>query len=353
MDRAPVYFLIPGDPDTPTGGFVYGRHAVRGLAEAGRLGAVVRIDGPFPATDSDTLARAALAIAAIPDNAIVVVDGLGFAPLIEVIQPHAHRFTVVALIHHPLGDETGLDADERARWLRDEVAALAITRRVITTSRTTATRLVDLGIDQSLLHAVPPGVDEPVDLAFRETRLSDGPLRLLTVATLVPRKGQDLLVGALAHLADRQWSADFVGDPRNPDYARRLADQIAESRLGTRIALHGAVSPDRLEPFWRRADLFVLPSRYEGWGIAFVEAVRWGLPVIGTTAAAIPEAVPSEAAILVPPDDLGELTAALARILDDPAERKRLSDGAIHAAAGLRRWSDTAAEFTIAATEGL
>lgn len=353
MERAPVYFLIPGDPDTPTGGFVYDRHAVRGLAEAGCLGAVVRIDGPFPATDSDTLSRAAAAIAAIPDNAIVVVDGLGFAPLIEVIRPHARRLTLVALVHHPLGDETGLDAAERTRWLHAEVAALAVARRIITTSRTTVARLAELGIDRSIVHAVPPGVDGLIDLAFRETRNADGPFRLLTVATLVPRKGQDLLVGALANLADRQWTADFVGDARNPDYARRVADRIADSRLGNRITLHGAVSHDRLEPFWRRADLFVLPSRHEGWGIAFVEAVRWGLPVIGTTAGAIPEAVPSEAAILVPPDDLSALTAALARVLDDPAERNRLSAGAIRAAAGLRRWSDTAAEFAIAATEGL
>lgn len=350
---APVFFLVPGDPETPTGGFVYDRHAVRGLAEAGRLGGVLRVDGPFPATDAGTLARAGQALAAVPDGATLVVDGLAHAPLIDVIGPHAGRLTLVALVHHPLGDETGLDDDERARWLRDEVAALRAVRRIVTTSRTTARRLCELGLAEAGIRVVPPGVDGPVDLSFRTPAAPEAPLRLLTVATLIPRKGQDLLVEALARLADRPWTADLVGDARHPAYARAIADRLAALGLGGRVRRHGAVAHADLDRFWRAADLFVLPSRHEGWGIAYLEAVRWGLPVIGTTAGAIPEAVPAEAAILVPPDDLDALTAVLARLLDDRAAHGRLATGAVRAAAGLRRWSDTAREFAAAVTEGL
>jgi len=351
MAATPVYVLVPGDPDTPTGGFVYDRHAVRGLTEAGRLGGVVRVDGPFPATDADTLARAASAVAGVPDGAVLVVDGLAFAPLIQVLRPHAERLQLVPLVHHPLGDETGLAPAERERWLRDEPVALAPSRRIITTSATTATRLAGLGIDLARIHVVRPGVDAPLDLAFRSTAAGAVP-RLLTVATLIPRKGQDLLVAALARLADRQWSLDLVGDARHPGYAAALVERIAALGLDRRIALHGAVAHDDLDRFWRAADLFVLPSRHEGWGIAYLEAVRWGLPVVGTTAGAIPEAVPAEAAVLVPPDDLEALTASLARLLDDTGERRRLADAAVRAAAGLRRWSDTAREFAAAVTEG-
>src|SRR3546814_16913658 len=94
MACAPVFPLGPGDPDTPTGGFVYDRHAARGLAETDRLGGVLRVDGPFPATDADTLARAAAALATVPDGAGLVVDGLAFAPLIDLPRPHAARLTL-------------------------------------------------------------------------------------------------------------------------------------------------------------------------------------------------------------------------------------------------------------------
>ncbi|GHD51490.1 glycoside hydrolase [Thalassobaculum fulvum] len=352
MRDAPVWFLVPGDPDTPTGGFVYDRYAVQGLAGAGRLGGVLRVDGRFPATDADTLARSAEAVAGVPDGAILVVDGLAFAPLVESLRPHAGRLTLVALVHHPLGDETGITDAERARWLRDEVAALRPVRRIVTTSRTTARRLAELGLDPGRIRAVPPGVDGPIDLSFRRPPAADAPLRLLTVATLIPRKGQDLLVDALARLQDRPWTADLVGDARHPAFARAVAGRIGELGLGDRIALRGAVRHDDLDRYWRAADLFVLPSRHEGWGIAYVEAVRWGLPVIGTSAGAIPEAVPAGAGVLVPPDDLEALTAALARLLDDRAAFARLAVGAVAAAAGLRRWIDTEREFVAAVTEG-
>lgn len=349
----PVHFLVPGDPETPTGGFVYDRHAVRGLAAAGRLGGVLRVDGPFPATDADTLARAAAALAAVPDGSILVVDGLAYAPLIDAIRPHADRLAVVALVHHPLGDETGLAADARAGWLRDETAALRLARRIVTTSRTTERRLRELGVGEIDLRVVPPGVDDRLDLSFRRTPDPAAPLRLLSVATLIPRKGQDLLVDALARLADRPWTADLVGDARHPAFAAAVADRIAGHGLTDRVVLHGAVRHRELDRFWRAADLFVLPSRHEGWGIAYVEAVRWGLPVIGTTAGAIPEAVPPGAGLLVPPDNLDALTAALARLLDDRGAHASLAAGAIAAAADLRRWSDTAREFATAVTEDL
>lgn len=351
MSGAPVFFLVPGDPETPTGGFVYDRHAVRGLAEAGRLGGVLRVDGPFPATGPDTLAAAGAAVAAVPDGATLVVDGLALAPLAAVLRPHAGRIALVALVHHPLGDETGLPPAEREHWLRAEPAVLRPLRRIVTTSATTAVRLAELGLDRERIRVVRPGVDAPLDLSFRA--IGQSPPRLLTVATLIPRKGQDLLVEALTRLDDRPWTLDLVGDDRHPVYAAALRDRIAALGLGQRIVLRGAVAHGDLDRFWRAADLFVLPSHHEGWGIAYLEAVRWGLPVVGTTAGAIPEAVPAEAAVLVPPDDIDALTAALAGLLDHPGARARLAEGALRAAAGLRRWDDTAREFAVAVTEGI
>jgi glycosyltransferase involved in cell wall biosynthesis len=199
---------------------------------------------------------------------------------------------------------------------------------------------------------VPPGVGPPLDLGFRRDRPATSASRLLTVATLIPRKGQDLLLDALTRLRDRAWTADLVGEARDPAFAERIAQRIVAAGLQQRVTLHGAVGEATLDRLWRGADLFVLPSRHEGWGIAYAEAVRWGLPVVGTTAGAIPEAVPRGAGLLVPPDDAGALTEALRCLLDDPAARQRLADGAVRAAATLRRWTDMDRDFTDAVTEG-
>lgn len=348
---APVHFLVPGDPDTPTGGFEYDRHAVAALRAAGMLSGMIRVDGPFPDTDDAALADAAAAFAGLPDGAVLVVDGLALTPLFPALRPHAARLRLIALIHHPLADETGLAPDEASELLRQETAALATARRVVVTSRHTARRLRDLDVPAESCRVVQPGAGPFVDLGFRdEAGATDAP-RLLSVATLVPRKGQDLLVESLGSLRDRSWSLDLVGDRRDPAYAARVGRAIAGSGLDARIRVHGAVPTATLETFWRRADLFVLASRHEGFGIVCVEAVRWGLGLVTTTAGAISEAVPDGCGLLVAHDDPAALRQALADWLDDAGLRRRLADAARHAAPGLRRWSDMAADFVDAVSD--
>jgi hypothetical protein len=132
----------------------------------------------------------------------------------------------------------------------------------------------------------------------------DGSVALLAVGSLVRRKGYDVLVAALADLKDLPWRLTIAGDRmRSPATAAALDADILHHGLGERIAVLGAVTDDRLAELHANADLFVLPSRHEGYGIAFAEAIAHGLPVIGTTAGAIPDTVPHGAGILVPPDD--------------------------------------------------
>ena len=112
-----------------------------------------------------------------------------------------------------------------------------------------------------------------------------------------------------------------------------------------RQGLVGAVAAERLTEFYANADVFVLASRFEGYGMAFAQAIAHGLPILGTTAGAIPETVPCEAGILVPPDDSVALAAALRRLATDPGERARLGAGAQAAAARLPTWQETANVF--------
>src|SRR6185503_15322759 len=108
----------------------------------------------------------------------------------------------------------------------------------------------------------------------------------------------------------------------------RLRQAITGARLDDRVVLAGAVPPVQLASHYGAADVFVLPSRHEGYGMAFAEAIAHGLPVVGTTAGAIPETVPAGAGVLVPPGDARELAAVLRRLIADDRARATLAAAA-------------------------
>jgi glycosyltransferase involved in cell wall biosynthesis len=179
----------------------------------------------------------------------------------------------------------------------------------------------------------------------------DVPL-LLCVGSLIPRKGQDLLVQALAQLRDRSWRCLLAGsDARDMVFAQQLRAQIALLGLDTRVEILGECPEPLLQDLYRRADLFVLPAWYEGYGMAFTEAMAQGLPVIATTGGAIPCTVPAAAGILVPPGDIDRLAQAVARLLDDPSLRAHLAQGACVHARSLPDWAQVSAQFDAAVKE--
>jgi len=200
----------------------------------------------------------------------------------------------------------------------------------------------DYGVDSADITVAVPG-SEPRAPAPGSR---DGTLALLAVGAVVRRKGYDVLVAALAGLRDLSWRLTIAGDlTRDPATARELDADIRGRGLGDRIALVGAVQDRRLDELYGGADIFVLPSRHEGYGMAFSEAIAHGLPVVGTTAGAIPETVPSEAGVLVPPDDSDALAQALRHLIEQPGERRRLAAGARAAAGLLPTWRQSAELF--------
>ena len=191
-------------------------------------------------------------------------------------------------------------------------------------------------------HALP-GVD-PGPLATGSG--GAGPVALLCVAILVPRKGHTVLLEALAGLVRLDWCLACVGGhdlhPAHAEAVRALTSRLG---LDDRVAFMGAVAPEAMEPHYGRADVLVHPALYEGYGMVLTEAVARGLPIVGTTGGAIPEVVPAEAAILVPPGDVAALGEALARIIADADLRARLAAGARAARARLAGWRETADRF--------
>jgi glycosyltransferase involved in cell wall biosynthesis len=354
-----IDFVVPGDIDTPTGGYIYDREILAGLRALGWRTTVHSLDASFPQPTPAAQRAARATFAAIPSGSLVVIDGLALPGLERVLGDEAKRLTLVALVHHPVALETGLDAATARRFGDAERRALAVVRRVITTSQWTARALARYDVAIGALRVVEPGVDRRAMQGSTDPRGAEPSapqhesLNLLCVATLTPRKGHALLFEALGELRDRRWHLNCAGSLlRDPAHVAALERQLDRLRLANRVSLLGDLDGDALERQYERADLFVLPSYLEGYGMALAEAVAHGLPIVSTTAGAIPETVPAAAGVLVPPGDARALVKTLALLLDDPTRRAELARGARAARAALPTWSGAALKFA-AALDGL
>ena len=350
-----LHFVYPGDLSTRTGGYRYAREVLAVLARRGVPVALHRLDGPFPFPAAEDLAAASTTFAAIPDDAIVLVDGLAFGAMPTVVGAHERRLRLAALVHHPLALETGIDPVTAARLAASERAALAGARAVIVTSPGTARDLDGYGVPEARRHVALPGTRR-VQRAVA-ARAWEKPLRLLCVATITPRKGHVELVEALAMASDARpavaWRLHCVGSlERDPACVARLREKIASLGLGDRIELVGERDEGEVDRFYGDADVFVLASHHEGYGMVLAEAMAHGLAVVSTRAGAIPETVPPDAGLLVPPGDPDALANALGRILAEPMLRDRLAAGARAAGARLPDWDETA-DRILAALPGL
>jgi glycosyltransferase involved in cell wall biosynthesis len=337
-------FAVPGDLATPTGGYAYDRRMIAELERLGWTIDVIALGDRFPSPGEETRAAAQERLLAVPAGRTIVIDGLAFGVLPEAAHALQIRNPLVALVHHPLALESGLSAEKAGALRASERTALAATSRVIATSQATARQLAaDYGVPADRIIVACPGSDPAPAAAGSK----DGIVRLLSVGAVVPRKGFDVLIAALATLAELPWHLTIAGDHgRDPKTAARLDADIARFKLGDRVVVLGAVPPEGLAELYDNADLFVLASRHEGYGMAYAEAIAHGLPVIGTTAGAIPDTVPTGAGVLVAPDDEKLFALALRRLIENPDERRRLATAAREAARQLPTWRDSATLFS-------
>jgi glycosyltransferase involved in cell wall biosynthesis len=326
------------DPRRPSGGNVYDRRVCDGLRTLGWDVRELAVPGGWP--EPDTAAREGLgaAIAAVPDGELVVVDGLVASTAPEVLVPESSRVRLVVLVHLPLGE--GLPAAHvRAR----EAAVLDAAVAVVATSTWTRHRLLDrYSVAPDVVHVAEPGVDA-ADLV----RGIPSGASLLCVAAVAPHKGHDVLIDALTKLADLDWRLTLVGSRTvEPDYVEHLVAHLRETGLDDRVLLTGPLVGRDLATAWSTADLLVLASRGETFGMVVTEALARGLPVVASHVGGLPHALGHAAdgtrpGLLVPPDDPGAMADALRRWLEDAELRDRLRAAAADRRSTLTGWDVT------------
>jgi glycosyltransferase involved in cell wall biosynthesis len=333
-------FAVPGDLASPTGGYAYDRRMIAELQKLGWQVDVIGLGDGFPRPSAEVRAAARDRFAAVPEETPIIVDGLAFGVLPEVASEFRERNPLLALVHHPLALETGLAPADADALKTGERNALGAARGVVATSPSTATLLTDdYDVPPDIITVARPGTERG-ETAKGST---DGIVRLLSVGSVVPRKGYDVLIEALAPLAALPWRLTIAGDrTRDEAAAARLDSDIATHGLGGRIEVLGAMPEERLARLYVGADLFVLASRFEGYGMAFAEALAHGLPVVGTTAGAIPDTVPPDAGVLVEPNDVKALTRTLRMLIENSKERQWFASGALAAGAALPTWEESA-----------
>ena len=333
-----VVFVVPGSLETRTGGYEYDRRIIAGLRARGWSVETRQLDGTFPRPTAAALAAAARVLAALPDGATVVIDGLALGAMPEQIEREACRLRIVALVHLPLGCEVGLDAETAAHLRGAERRAVVASQLVIVTGRSTAAVVEGYGIARSRIVMIEPGTERaPLACGSR----SDGPLQLLCVATLNRGKGHAILFRALASIAERRWRLTCAGSlTRDPPTVQRLWGQLRSDGLDDRIVLTGELDAPGLDALYDRADLFVLATLHETYGMAVAEALARGVPVVSTRTGAISELVGDDAGILVPPGDEKAFTDALRAVITDPGLRTRLAAGARRRRDRLPSWED-------------
>lgn len=331
-----ITFAYPGDLGLKTGGYAYDRRVIGGLSEKGLSIEPLSLGDGFPFPAAEVKLEAERRLSDLPDGALVVIDGLAFGVLDEWAGREAHRLRIVALVHHPLALETGLDSTQQSYFRDCERRALSFARHVIVTSPMTARELeAHYGVPARRITVALPGTD-PAPAAPG----TGNPPHILSIGTLTPRKGHDILIAALKQVDHLPWRATIVGSQTlDPATAARLRQQVETLGLAGRISLAGECDDPRA--LLASADIFALASRFEGYGMVFAEALSQGLPIVACRTGAVPEVVPQEAGVLVPVDDVGAFAEALHSLLTDKALRRAKADAARRAGAQLPGWATT------------
>lgn len=220
---------------------------------------------------------------------------------------------------------------------------MPMARSVIVTSTTTAETLVsDFAVEAGRIVTVEPGSDD----APRSAGSGTARINLLSIGSLIPRKGHDILLRAVARLFDLDWHLTVAGSARHdPETAASLWQLAKTLDIADRVTFEGELTGAPLAQLWLAADIFALATHYEGYGMVIAEALKHGLPVAVCGGGAAGALVTPQTGVVCPPGDIDQMSKALRRLIFDRALRQTMSDAAWDAGAALPGWPAQAERF--------
>jgi glycosyltransferase involved in cell wall biosynthesis len=344
-----IALVISGDLNTLTGGYLYDRMMVTYLQECGHRVEVLSLSGATYGAHLVAGFQPAPAIALARVSCDIMIQDALVHPALWLANRYIRRrrpMPIVALAHMVLS------AQPRGGWKNRSLAVVekAFYLSVdgcIANSRTTLSHLSRWGVLNRPFLVAPPGADRLGYVVSRRSVIdraaAPGPVRLLFLGNVLPGKGLLPLLAALARVADADWRLTVAGSlSMDSRHVRDVRASIRRLGLSGKVRLAGTVAGRALAGLLRRSHLMAMPFSHEGFGMAIVEGMAYGLPAIASCRGAAPETVaPGINGILVPPDQPDTIGDAVRRLSRD---RDALARMGIHALDTAHRhvcWSDT------------
>ena len=331
---------FPGQLTTKTGGYYYLSRILQELPKFGWTGTPLSLGNGFPTPSLEVLANAEKLIRSSLSNIPILADCLAWGTMNQCAQQLSGSHKIIPLVHHPLCLETGLSKAESKNLFNKEKLVLSVSQKIVTTSPDTSDCLQELFlVPKSKITIAVPGTDS-ANLAKGRY---DNKIGLISVGSVTPRKGYDRLISSLKLLEHLSWHLDIVGDlTLDSKYANSIIKQIKQLNLNHKITVHGALSKADLDKLYFQSDIFVLATLYEGYGMAFTEAMIRGIPIVTTGEGAVISTVSKEAGFVVGTTDLPQFTSTLSTLITNSSLREKYQIGAIKTGKKLPSWNDTA-----------
>jgi len=354
-----LLFVVYGSLEQISGGYLYDRMVIDYLEDHGVRVELLRLPPcPYPLCPLQNF-RAVLRRAFMTAGTYdcILIDELTHPSVFLAVSRRAAAVPVVVLLHH-------LKARERIGTLQRvfvramEARLLGGVDAVIVNSRTTKDTIRHLVRADTAVYVCPPGSDTfagmPAPLA-RDPQIAPessdpDPVRLLVTGNLIPRKGHDLLMRMLGSLTDLHWELRVVGGIVDRRFKRRVDRLARRAGVRERVRYTGVLAGKALYREYLEADVFVFPSRYEGFGIALAEAVRAGLPFVAFASGAVPE-VTGGRGLFAEPGDLRFFQDKLRRLIEDAEYRDHYARLSARLSEILPTWRQTGEAFLKALRE--
>ena len=257
-------------------------------------------------------------------------------------------FPIISIVHHLRSSEKHAPL-AAALYRLIEKAYLNSVDGFIFNSQTTRKTVEDLsGKPVPGIVAHPAGDLYGTGMDREEVILrcrSEGPLKILFVGNIIPRKGLHTLLLALQNLSKQNWTLEIVGrQDVDPDYVAGLKKQVMQGGLDSRVTWLDRLEDAQMEHIFRRSQVLVMPSSYEGFGIVYLEGMAFGLPGIASLVGAAHEIItPGKNGVLVPPQDAGALETVICKLCKDRNYLEMLSLGAWQRFAEFPSWEESMA----------